>query len=226
MRKNKDHNNLILIAEDSLTQAENLKFILENNGYKVAHGINGQETLNLLKKHKPLLIISDILMPVMDGYELCRQVKADENLKHVPVILLTSFTDAEDVLKGLECGADSYVMKPFNEQYLLTRIETILTNWRSARDQKVKQQESIDILFSEKKYFISTTRFHIFNMLLSTYEGVVQKTQKLTETQAALSILRASLEKKVEEKTKDLLLKIREREQIETAIRASEKKIP
>jgi len=122
MSKNKDHNNLILIAEDSPTQAENLKFILENNGYKVAHGINGQETLKLLKKLKPLLIISDILMPVMDGYELCRHVKADENLKEVPVILLTSLTEAEDVLKGLECSADSYVMKPFNEQHLMSRI--------------------------------------------------------------------------------------------------------
>ncbi len=224
MNEEGTNNNLIIIAEDSLTQAENLKFILENNGYKVVHGINGQETLNLAKETRPIMVVSDIIMPVMDGYELCRQVKADENLKQVPVILLTSLTNTEEVLKGLECGADSYVMKPYNEQYLLNRIETILTNWHFARDQNVKQQESIDILFSGKKYFISTTRSQILNMLLSTYEGAVQKTQKLTETQAALSILRASLEKKVEEKTKDLSLKIIEREQIETAIRASEKK--
>jgi len=219
----KTSNNLILIAEDSPTQAENLKFILENNGYKVAHGLNGQETLKLLKKHKPLLIISDILMPVMDGYELCRHVRADENLKQVPVILLTSLTEAEDVLKGLECGADSYVMKPFNEQHLMSRIQSILASKASLGDEKVKQ-ESIDVLFAGKKYFVNSTRFQILNMLLSTYEGAVQKTQKLTETQAALSVLRTSLEKKVEEKTEYLQLEIKERQQVETAIKASEKK--
>jgi len=108
--QNNDHNNLIIIAEDSLTQAENLKYILEKNGYKVAHGLNGQETLNLVEKDRPLLIVADILMPVMDGYELCRRIKDDENLREVPVILLTSLTKAEDVLKGLECRADSYIL--------------------------------------------------------------------------------------------------------------------
>ena len=219
----KTNNNLILIAEDSTTQAENLKYILEKNGYKVEHGINGQETLKLVKRDRPLLIVADILMPVMNGYELCRRIKADENLRDVPVILLTSLTEAEDVLKGLECGADSYVMKPFNEQHLMSRIQSILASKASLGDEKVKQ-ESIDVLFAGKKYFVNSTRFQILNMLLSTYEGAVQKTQKLTETQAALSTLRTSLEKKVEEKTEYLQLEIKERQQVETAIKASEKK--
>lgn len=219
----KTSNNLIIIAEDSPTQAENLKYILEKNGYKVEHGINGQETLKLVKRDRPLLIVADILMPVMNGYELCRRIKADENLRDVPVILLTSLTEAEDVLKGLECGADSYVMKPFNEQHLMSRIQSILASKASLGDEKVKQ-ESIDVLFAGKKYFVNSTRFQILNMLLSTYEGAVQKTQKLTETQAALSTLRTSLEKKVEEKTEYLQLEIKERQQVETAIQASEKK--
>ena len=219
----KTNNNLIIIAEDSPTQAENLKYILEKNGYKVAHGLNGRETLNLAKKDKPLLIVADILMPVMNGYELCRRIKADENLREVPVILLTSLTEAEDVLKGLECGADSYVMKPFNEQHLMSRIQSIFASKASAEEKKVKQ-ESIDVLFAGRKYFVNSTRFQILNMLLSTYEGAVQKTQKLTETQAALHALRTSLEKKVEEKTEYLQLEIKERQQVETAIKASEKK--
>lgn len=223
MSQNNKHNNLIIIAEDSPTQAENLKYILEKNGYKVTHGLNGRETLNLVRKDKPLLIVSDILMPVMNGYELCRQIKADKNLREIPVILLTSLTEAEDVLKGLECGADSYVMKPFNETHLMSRIQSILANKASLGDEKAKQ-ESIDVLFAGRKYFVNSTPFQILNMLLSTYEGAVQKTQKLTETQAALSILRTSLEKKVEEKTEYLQLEIKERKQVETAIQASEKK--
>jgi DNA-binding response OmpR family regulator len=219
----KTNKNLIIIAEDSPTQAENLKYILEKNGYKVAYGLNGQETLNLVEKDKPLLIIADIIMPVMDGYELCRQVKADENLREVPVILLTSLSEAEDVLKGLACGADSYVMKPFKEQHLMFRIQSILASKPSSGEKEVKQ-ESIDILFAGKKYFVKSTKYQILNLLLSTYEGAVQKTQKLKETQAALSVFRASLEKKIEEKIEYLRQEIKKRKRIETAIRASEKK--
>ena len=216
-------NNLIAIAEDSLTQAEQLKHILVKNGYKVIHGINGREVLEKVKKTRPLLIIADILMPVMDGYDLCREIKAHDDLNNVPVILLTSLTEAEDVLKGLECGADSYVMKPFNEQHLMLRIHSLLTVIPDNDDEKI-QQEKVDVLFEGKKYLVSSTRFQILNMLLSTYEGAVQKTQKLIETQTLLSNLKASLEKKVEEKTENLRMKIREREEVEAAIRMSENK--
>ncbi len=216
-------NNIVAIAEDSRTQAEDLKHILEKNGYKVMHGINGRKVMEQVKKERPLLIIADILMPVMDGYELCRQIKADPGLGKVPVILLTSLTDAEHVLKGLECGADSYVMKPFNEQHLMSRVHSVLINKPSRDDEKVKQ-ENVDILFEGKKYLVNSTRFQILNMLLSTYESAVEKTQKLIETQNLLSNLTATLEKKVEEKTADLRTEIVQREKVETAIRASEKK--
>jgi DNA-binding response OmpR family regulator len=214
---------IVAIAEDSPTQAEELKYILEKNGYKVLHGLNGQEVMNLVRKDRPLLVIADILMPVMDGDELCRRIKTDDDLSKVPVILLTSLTHTEDVLKGLECGADSYVMKPFNEEHLMSRIYSVL-NSKPAEDDERMEQENIDVLFEGKKYLVNSTRFQILNMLLSTYDGAVQKTRKLIETQAKLSNLGATLEKKVEEKTADLQMKITEREQIEIAIKASERK--
>jgi PAS domain S-box-containing protein len=214
---------IVAIAEDSPTQAEELKYILEKNGYKVLHGLNGQEVMKLVRKDRPLLVIADILMPVMDGYELCRRIKTDDDLSKVPVILLTSLTHTEDVLKGLECGADSYVMKPFNEEHLMSRIYSVL-NSKPAEDDERMEQENIDVLFEGKKYLVNSTRFQILNMLLSTYDGAVQKTRKLIETQAKLSNLGATLEKKVEEKTADLQMKITEREQIEIAIKASERK--
>ena len=80
----------ILLAEDSLTQAEQLKYILEKYNYKVIVAKNGKEALGMVIKHKPSLIISDIVMPEMNGYELCKEIKSNEATIGIPVILLTS----------------------------------------------------------------------------------------------------------------------------------------
>src|SRR3990170_9014172 len=116
----------ILVVEDSPTQAEQLKHILEQHDYSVSVANNGKEALSLINKHKPTIVISDIIMPEMDGYQLCRQIKADENLTNIPVILLTSLSDPEDIVRGLECGADNFITKPYDEKYLLSRIQYIL----------------------------------------------------------------------------------------------------
>ena len=91
----------ILIVEDSPTQAEQLKHLLEQNGHKVLAAASGKQALALLDNHKPALVISDIVMPEMDGYELCRQIKSVKSKDDIPVILLTSLSSAEDVLDGL-----------------------------------------------------------------------------------------------------------------------------
>src|SRR3989338_3735466 len=79
------------------------------------------------KEKKPVLVIADILMPEMDGYQLCRQIKSDEKYRDVPVILLTQLSDPKEVIKGLESGADDFISKPYNEELLLARIKTILS---------------------------------------------------------------------------------------------------
>ena len=98
----------ILVVEDSPTQAENLKYRLEQQGYRVFEAPNGEEALTMIDQIRPAVIISDILMPKMDGFLLCKKIKSDENLKNIPVILLTALSDPQDVLKGLECGADQH----------------------------------------------------------------------------------------------------------------------
>ena len=143
----KEQNNLIVIAEDSPTQAEKLKFLLNGFGYEVAHGINGKEAFDLAKKYLPIVIITDILMPEMDGYELCRKIKADEKLKQIPVVLLTVLTNATDILKGLSCGADNYIMKPYDEKYLSTNLNSILANKHILKEDQVKtkiNQENVN----------------------------------------------------------------------------------
>src|SRR5688572_15779111 len=100
----------ILIAEDSPTQSQRLRHILEQQGYLVTAAPNGRVALAAAEKDKPTLIISDVVMPEMDGYELCRQVKTHELLADVPVILVTTLADPQDVIRGLACGADNFIL--------------------------------------------------------------------------------------------------------------------
>ena len=118
----------ILIAEDSPTQAEKLRFLLERHQYSVTVAKNGTEALRLLEECMQALVITDIVMPEMNGFQLCRQIKADERTSAIPVILLTSLSDPEDVLEGLACGADSFITKPYSEDYLISHVQHILSN--------------------------------------------------------------------------------------------------
>src|SRR5207249_5107327 len=97
-----------LIVEDSPTQAMLLQNILEKNGFRVTWVCNGKLALEHLKTHRPTLVITDIQMPVMDGYELCHAVKTDPELSGLPVMLLTSLSAPQDIIRGLECGADNF----------------------------------------------------------------------------------------------------------------------
>ncbi|HEU0305779.1 MAG TPA: response regulator, partial [Lysobacter sp.] len=112
------HAATIVIAEDSPTQAMNLQYLLEQHDYRVVVCDNGQQALAAVREHKPALVISDVVMPQMTGYELCRQLKADRALSGIPVLLVTSLNDPEDVLRGLEAGADSFILKPYDENFL------------------------------------------------------------------------------------------------------------
>ncbi len=217
-----DEQNLILIVEDSLTQAEHVKLMLEDKGYETIHAVDGGEALELAKKRKPDLLLSDINMPRMNGYDLCKSVKQDKGLMEIPVILMISLSKVEDVLNALECGADNYVVKPFEPRQLISRISGVLLN--NPKEKKSSVTENIDLLFDGKKYKVLSSRFQILNMLLSTYEGAVEKTEMLTEAQKVLTDSRKSLEANVIERTWDLQEKIHERIRIESDIRESEKK--
>ena len=128
MRELMEKDTEILIVEDSPTQALKLQYILEQHDYRVAVANNGQKALNYLKEHTPALVISDIVMPEMDGYEMCRKIKERESLKDIPVILLTSLSDPADVIRGLQCGADNFVTKPYQEDFLISRVKSALIN--------------------------------------------------------------------------------------------------
>ena len=167
----------ILIVEDSPTQALKLRHVLERNGFTVVSAPDGVRALEALAGIIPTLVITDINMPKMDGYELCRRIKDDPTLARLPVILLTSLADPKDILKGLECGADNFIVKPYEEEFLLSRIHYVLANLalRQRSDGR-----PLEIYFAGHTYQLTTDRVHSIDLLLSTYETAVQKNLELS----------------------------------------------
>jgi signal transduction histidine kinase len=188
----------ILIVEDSPTQAEQLRHLLEEHEYEVTVAADGKEGLAAVRTHKPALIITDILMPVMDGYGLCHALKEDEALRDIPIILLTSLSNLEDVIRGLNSGADFYLTKPCDGDFLLQRVEVALA---APVQQKRTEAEELDITYLGKHYVITSDRQQILKLLLSTYEGAVRQNQELIQAQLELQRLNEQLETRVRERT-------------------------
>jgi len=176
----------ILIAEDSNTQALKLQNILEGIGYNVSIALDGEKALASLLKEIPDLVISDIVMPRMDGYKLCRQIKTDAQLKRIPVLLLTTLSEPEDIIKGLDCGADNFLIKPYEEEQILSHIQYILVN-HSIRA-KIGSRVGIEIFFAGKKHFINPERIQILDLLFSSYENVLHQKREMEQLNKELKM--------------------------------------
>lgn len=118
----------VLIVEDNLEMRDYLEKKLIGHNYKVIKASDGQEALDILADSYVDIIVSDLMMPRIDGLELLRHLKADINFSHIPFVLLTAKTRMEDKLSGLEAGADAYIEKPFSIEYLLASLGTLLRN--------------------------------------------------------------------------------------------------
>ncbi len=182
----------ILIAEDSPTQAQQLRHILEEQGYGVTVTTNGCQALRAAQLNKPTLIISDVVMPEMDGYELCRRVKSDAHLGDTPIILVTTLSDPQDVIRGLESHADNFILKPYDAQYLLSRVRFVLVNREVRRAEQSGM--GVEIFFNGRRHFITADRLQILNLLLSTYEAAIQRNNELRIAEGDLQGLNARLE--------------------------------
>mgnify|MGYP003590441068 CR=1 FL=1 len=116
------------------------------------------------------------MMPEMDGYELCRRIKGDETLRDVPVVLLTSLSDPRDVIRGLQCGADNFLTKPYEDAHLLRRLHHILVNLELRREGHA--QMTVEVFFAGQHHRLTADRIQIIDLLLSTFEAaVLQSTQ-------------------------------------------------
>ena len=190
----------ILIVEDSLTQALKLQYILEQHDYSVAVADNGREALEYLKEHTPGLIISDIIMPEMDGYEMCRKIKESASLKSIPVVLLTSLFDPVDVIRGLQCGADNFITKPYQEDFLISRIDSLLVNQELRKT--VSGDWGFKIFFRGEQYTITSDRMQMVDLLFSSFENAVQKNQELENAVRELKSTQEELARAKEEAEK------------------------
>jgi CheY-like chemotaxis protein len=184
----------ILVVEDSRTQAARLRIVLESQGYIVTLAGNGREGLEAMRRAKPALVISDVVMPEMDGYEMCRRIKGDAALADTPVILLTSLAEPEDVIHGLESRADNFIGKPYDPVYLLGRVSDILTT-REIRSRSALQV-GIQFQFAGRMHTIDSDRRQILDLLIATFESAVLQNRELVKTQRELRALNEQLQER------------------------------
>ena len=175
----------ILVVEDSPTQAERLRCLLEDRGHDVMVAANGGQALAAARARPPALVITDIVMPEMDGYTLCGEIKADQKLKDTPVILLTSLASPLDVIKGLECGADNFIRKPYDDAYLVSRVGYVLANCELRKTDRM--QLGVEISLGGQRHFITSERQQILDLLISTYEQAIQMNDELKEREFQLA---------------------------------------
>ena len=116
----------ILVVDDEPDILKLETFRLKKSGYEVATATDGREAFDLIQKEKPDLILLDLRLPIMDGYEVCKRLKADQELKHIPVILLTASTVGKIAGTAKELKADDYLTKPFHLQELLAKVKKFL----------------------------------------------------------------------------------------------------
>jgi DNA-binding response OmpR family regulator len=116
----------ILVVDDEVDLVETVRFPLEMEGFDVLVSYNGEDALNQARKVSPDLIILDLMLPKLDGYKVCRLLKFDERYKHIPILMLTAKTQEKDKTLGMETGANEYITKPFEMDYLMEKVKAYL----------------------------------------------------------------------------------------------------
>jgi len=117
---------LILVVEDDDDIQELLEYTLQNEGYRVDVTDRGEEALELIDENRPALVVLDLMLPGLDGLEVCRRLKRQDDTSEVPVVILTAKGEEEDIVAGFEAGADDYVTKPFSPKVLSARVAAVL----------------------------------------------------------------------------------------------------
>ena len=219
-------NRKILVVEDSRTQAEYLTHILKTKGYEVLLAADGREALDLIRTTLPAIVLTDIVMPEMDGYELCRQIKAGAGTAGIQVILVTQLFDAEDVVKGLEAGADNFIIKPYNPEQIYSHIKAAFE--AAGKPDPEGTAPDMAYQFAGKTHHITAGRSRMLDILLSTYEYAIRKNAELQEAHENQSALNEELTATVEElhtANRNLSAENAERGRVERALAEANNKL-
>lgn len=162
----------ILLVEDSPTQAQRTQMILSREGYEVSLAENGREGLDKVMDCHPDMVITDIEMPVMDGYRLCKFLKTDNETAKIPVVMLTSCDESLDIIRGLEVGADNFITKPFEEYDLLSRVAKVFDNLEQRQKGELKEDKLISGY--QGQIAITSDRKQILELLYETMNKTVK----------------------------------------------------
>ncbi|MBI2467222.1 MAG: response regulator [Candidatus Rokubacteria bacterium] len=192
----------ILVAEDSPTQAERVRLLLESAGYRVDVAVDGREGLHRVRLTPPDLIISDVVMPRMDGYTFCQAVKSSEATRRIPFVLLTERNTALDIVKGLEKGADNFITKPFEDGYLIERVGRIFEHLELRERGHFEMEVSLRV--GQREVLINADKQQIVELLFSTFEELCRLNGELTEAKQHVEAHARTLEAKVQERTREL----------------------
>ncbi len=179
---------LIYIVDDEPDIVEMISFHLERSGFMARGFYNGHDLFTSLQKAIPSLIILDLMLPDEDGIEICKKLKKDDKLSHIPVIMVTARGEESDKVLGLEVGADDYITKPFSPNELVARVRAILRRYKGDEDRKTLtiaqdffiDQERHETYVSGKKVDLTVTEFRILSLLASK-AGVVFSREQILE---------------------------------------------
>ncbi len=173
------YNEKILVVDDELSIRQILETRLSIRGYKVILAANGEEALQLFRKEQPNLVILDIMLPKIDGYQVCSEIRKESS---VPIIMLTALGDISDRVMGLELGADDYVMKPFSPKELEARVRAVLRRLESTAsitnhntNQNILQIGALSIDTNKRQVFKGTERVKLTGMEFNLLELLVMK---------------------------------------------------
>jgi two-component system cell cycle response regulator len=172
----------ILLVEDTMTQALMMQHLLESEGYKISVAKDAEKALEFLASERPDAILSDVSMPGMDGYELCRKVKANPSTENIPFVLLSSFREASDIIDIINSGADNFLLKRFEQEYIVAGLkDVLLSGGKRAAAIDSKPTEQITVTFLEDKQIVSTDAVKLTNMLASAFRTVVHVIPLISE---------------------------------------------
>lgn len=174
----------IVACEDSLVQAKRLEHLFKKNSISYKMFYNASDAYDSITESKPALIISDVIMPGINGFEFCTKIKGNESFKDIPVILLTALQDSDDIIRGLQSGADNFITKPYRENEIVERIEHLLEN--KVISNEIEDKSSIKLKFKGNEYLITSSKRQIVDLLISVYETASNRNTEITEIKSQL----------------------------------------
>ncbi len=173
----------ILVVDDYPALVTITRHKLLQHGYEVITAQNGKDAFELVQSELPDLVISDVEMPLMDGYELCKLIKEDVKFRRIPVILVTSRIEAGSLMRGIEVGADNYLTKPYDDDTLFSKVLELLNNPIAVS----QVTEKVTVTIENQQYHIKADYSHLVSLLVSTYKNTLGQNTRLEKMQSGLN---------------------------------------